>query len=317
MSLRQRRKPIALPMMLGLLIACLSTGSLLADALPAGLEFGQEPQRSLETLEARCSSVRQVEVIPPSFPLARFQESHLICEDYNHQGLAFDVLALTHADSALSLVFCRGNVAQLRTLSDDEFQPYLHFDASFKDLVVLDLVSDQAWLMSRAAAHANLFLWPNPYVELEASPDYADRVDVSDLLRFGFHLETLQPGFAKHCTFKKLGSSPVWLLTEPKHQQQLDCFGYEFAGFPRKIEAVFGDGVLEQAWILTGKGEEDRLRKALEATYGKPVHADLTWEVFRGGQVILRKDKPEVLLLSKALAPLFRAHHVDGRSQDP
>ena len=68
---------------------------------------------------------------------------------------------------------------------------------------------------------------------------------------------------------------------------------------------MFGDGILEQAWILTGKGEEDRVRKALVAEYGPPTFVNDTWEVFHDKRVMLRKDKPEVLMLSVKLAPLF------------
>ena len=94
-------------------------------------------------------------------------------------------------------------------------------------------------------------------------------------------------------------------------QQQLDCFGFEYAGFPRKIEAVFGDGILEQVWILTGKPEEDRIRQALTEAYGAPSFVDENWEVFDDGRVMLRKDKPEVLMVSDRLAPLYRAEYID------
>lgn len=286
--------------------------ALLLAALPPGLQFGQSLRQGLAAMEPRCASVRQVDVAPPSYPLAREQESHLICQDYRHQGVAIDVMALTYADSGLSLVFARGNVAQLKSLASGEFQPYLHFEASFEDLLVLDPQSDQAWLMSDAAAHPNLFLWSNPYVDAAASPRYSASVDASDILPFGQSLEILEPMFAARCDFKHSTSFPVWLLSAPEKQQQIDCFGYELAGFPRKIEAVFGDGILQQAWILTGAGEEDRVRKALIETYGKPIYVDAAWEIFGEGQVMLRKDKPEVLMLSETLAPLFRAHHIDA-----
>ena len=95
-------------------------------------------------------------------------------------------------------------------------------------------------------------------------------------------------------------------------QHQLDCYGYEFAGFPRKIEAVFGDGVLQQAWILTGKGEEERVRRALVEAWGEATYIDDDWEIFGDGTVMLRKDKPEVLMLSPGLAPLYRAEYIDS-----
>ena len=79
---------------------------------------------------------------------------------------------------------------------------------------------------------------------------------------------------------------------------QVNCFGIEYAGFPRKIEARFGDNGLELLWILTAKGEEARVAAALQAAYGEPIFESDEWSVFRNWEVSLRKDKPEVLVLS-------------------
>ncbi|MDJ0911485.1 MAG: hypothetical protein QNI99_20035, partial [Woeseiaceae bacterium] len=128
---------------------------------------------------------------------------------------------------------------------------------------------------------------------------------------FGEHLDSLQPEFEAQCDFTRVDEYRVWLLTEPDVQQQLDCFGFEYAGYPRKIEAVFGDGILEQVWILTGKAEEDRVRQALIEAYGEPSFVDEMWEIFDDGLVMLRKDKPEVLMVSERLAPLYRAEYID------
>ena len=78
---------------------------------------------------------------------------------------------------------------------------------------------------------------------------------------------------------------------------QVNCFGIEYAGFPRKIEARFGDGGLELLWILTAKGEESRIAASLQEAYGKPVFENQEWAVFKNWEVSLRKDKPEVLVL--------------------
>ena len=73
----------------------------------------------------------------------------------------------------------------------------------------------------------------------------------------------------------------------------------------RKIEAVFGDGVLQLAWILTGKGEEDRVRSRLQTAFGEAQVVRDDYELFDDGRVALRKDKPEVLLLADELVPLY------------
>ena len=187
----------------------------------------------------------------------------------------------------------------------------MHFRVSWPDRMVIDPGADRAWLMSGEAAHPNLFQWPNPYAESTSRVTYDNAAARPGALRFGGRLESLRPLFERDCAFTDLNQYDVWLLTEPKVQQQLDCFGIEYAGFPRKIEAVFGDGILQQAWILTGAGEESRVRDALEVAFGKASYVDERWEVFDDGRVMLRKDKPEVLMLSDELAPLYRAEHID------
>ena len=80
----------------------------------------------------------------------------------------------------------------------------------------------------------------------------------------------------------------------------------EYAGFPRKLEARFGDKKLNTVWILTAKAEEDRIRKKLTEEYGKALFIDDNWEVFNDWQVLLRKDKPEVLLLTRELGVVYK-----------
>jgi hypothetical protein len=75
---------------------------------------------------------------------------------------------------------------------------------------------------------------------------------------------------------------------------------------PRKLEARFGDDKLNVVWILTAKGEEDRIRQALIEQYGKPIFVDDNWEIFNDWQVGLRKDKPEILLIEKALGQVYK-----------
>lgn len=99
----------------------------------------------------------------------------------------------------------------------------------------------------------------------------------------------------------------IWLPNQPANQTQVNCFGYEYAGFPRKLEAVYGDGRLHVVWILTGKAEEGRVRRALGEAFGQATSVNEKWEFFADDLVGLYKEKPEVLLLSEEIAPLFRS----------
>jgi hypothetical protein len=97
--------------------------------------------------------------------------------------------------------------------------------------------------------------------------------------------------------------------SDPNAQIQINCFGVDYLGFPRKIEARFGDNKLNVVWILTGKGEEDRIREALIKQYGKPIFVTADWEIFDNWQVGLRKDKPEVLLMEQQLGLVYKKEY--------
>jgi hypothetical protein len=91
----------------------------------------------------------------------------------------------------------------------------------------------------------------------------------------------------------------------------MNAYGFEYLGVPRKIEAVFADDKLTIVWILTGKGEEDRIRTALTESYGHPVFVSDTIEAFNNWSVALRKDKPEVLAIAPELVPMMKSFFGD------
>lgn len=295
----------------------LFAGSAAADPLLggrlAGLEFNAGIDTTQQVLTKHCANIRIVKIDDPNFPLAEGSEAHLICEGFSDGVRAIDHLALTFADDRLVLVYAKGEADELMSLSDSPLEEWMQFAVSWPQRLVIDRQAGQAWAMSEEAAHPNLFQWPNPYVDQEERVDYASSAGRPDALRFGGKLEDLQPRFAAGCGYTHLAQYRVWLLNQPDVQQQLDCFELEYAGFPRKIEAVFGDGILQQAWILTGAGEVDRVREALVEAFGESNYVDEKWEIFDEGRVMLRKDKPEVLMLSDELAPLFRAEYIDGQ----
>lgn len=278
----------------------------------AGLEFGQDEATVRPILENHCGAVQPVIIEAPNFPLARHSEVHLVCTEFESPGQGIDRLTLTLADDRLVLLFAEGSTAALEALAGDPLHDWLQFAVSWNEMLVIDRAAGRAWIMSPESAHPNLFQWPNPYVASSQRIDYEASAARPAVLEFGADLETLKPLFREHCVFAAIDSYDPWLLSEPALQQQVDCFGFEYAGFPRKIEAVFGDGILQQAWILTGSGEEDRVRSALIEAYGEASYIDQDWEIFDDGRVMLRKDKPEVLMLSEELAPLYRAEYIDG-----
>jgi hypothetical protein len=76
--------------------------------------------------------------------------------------------------------------------------------------------------------------------------------------------------------------------------------------FLGKWKPDLGGGPLNMVWILTAKGEEERLRAKLVHQYGGPVYEDEDWVIFHDWQVCLRMDKPEILLVTPELGKLYK-----------
>jgi hypothetical protein len=305
---------------------CWSTFLILAPASPApaaeltsGLDLGDPIAQARRAAVELCESHQEVEVDPPSFPLAREEEIHLLCRGWKTPGGTVDRAAFIFGDGVLTAIEARGGaVAALAGESPDD-DTYLHYRV-FNDGRVFDdwhgladPKADLVWLLSDGALHLNLFTWSNPLLAGNAegatgAPAYRQSAVVPALLDFDVPLEHQLARYEAECPLLDVGRDErIWLPNQPANQTQVNCFGYEYAGFPRKLEAVYGDGRLHVVWILTGKGEEDRLRRALTQAFGQPIAVDDRWDVFADGRVGLRKDKPEILLLSEEIAPLYRS----------
>lgn len=277
----------------------------LAEALP-GLAFGSSEERVRVWAVRSCDAWEVRVTSRPTFPLAAKSEAHVVCFGLPVGKAKVSEAAFTFADGRLVLFEARGGAVEALTASiREEPQSYLHYRAYFQEQVVADVAEDAVWFLTPESLHLNLFTWSNPALRGAAPPKPS--AALPDLLQFGGRLETLFPLFEEQCALavQRVIAEP-WLPSEPEEQVQIDCFGFDYAGFPRKIEAVFGDGELQLVWILTGKGEEARLRQALEKAFGEPEYVGKDWEAFQGWRVALRKDKPEILALSQELAPLYK-----------
>lgn len=249
-----------------------------------------------EKMSKHCQKVWVVKADKPSFPLAKKQETHLICKTYHFskKRLAFDLVAFTFADGKLSQIEAKGKFAK-RLAFNEYYKGYKFFGNP--DMMIVNEAKETVWFLSKEGQHPNLFAWSNPYLASEPKKNrlYRASAKTPAMFKFGQGVEALKPVFEKNTTFmnvQKYGEGKA----------QINCFGVEYAGFPRKIEAMFRDDKLYRLWILTAKAEEDRIRKALIKAYGKPVFTNKKWEVYNHWKVSLRKDKPEVMVLSEAWA---------------
>ena len=281
-----------------------------ALAEPAGgLGLGDPIEQARRAATEQCEQRREVEVNPPSFPLARDEEIHLLCRGWKTPGGRVASAAFIFGDGVLAAIEARGGAVAALAGETSEADSYLHYRVFNDWHGFADPAADAVWILSDGALHLNLFTWSNLLLAGAAeAPAYRQSAVVPSLLDFEAPLEVQLARFEAECPLLEVSRNErIWLPNKPASQAQVNCFGYEYAGFPRKLEAVYGDGRLHVVWILTGKGEEERLRRALGEAFGQPVSVDEKWEVFAGGQVGLRKDKPEVLLLSEEIAPLYRS----------
>lgn len=163
------------------------------------------------------------------------------------------------------------------------------------------------WILNDEAMHVNLFSWENPYLnDNPVTADVNPSGKAPEFIKMGGSLEELKPLIEANSKFnhrQELDGS------DPNAQFQIDAFGVDYLGFPRKIEARFGDNNLNVVWILTGKGEEDRIRKALTNHYGQPVFQNEDWEIYDNWQLGLRKDKPEILLLTQEIGLQYKKEY--------
>lgn len=92
---------------------------------------------------------------------------------------------------------------------------------------------------------------------------------------------------------------PITAPLALKSQKQIDCFGFIYAGKPRKLELVFQDDQLDLIWILLPSEEKARVINELSRLYGKPSMVIDYGTIFLQANVAYRNAPSEVLFASK------------------
>ena len=267
----------------------------------------------LSTVQEKLEGISQsAELIVPeevSFPLAKLNEAHLVVSNIKTKNGTIGKAVFTFSDNQLTNIEAQGNAIKVLMESDrDSLDTYMDYLVDFKKGILGKVENDKVWILSEEALHINLFTWENPYLNAihGSVPKYSASAKIPDFLQMGADLETLRPLLEANSDSvyeEKLDGS------DPNAQLQLNCFGVPYAGFPRKVEARFGDNKLNMVWILTGKGDEDRLREQLTEIYGEPVFKNEAWEIFNDWTIGLRKDKPEVLIMTKELGQFYKKEY--------
>lgn len=271
------------------------------------IDLGQSSATVLRHLEGRVQSVDKFTPDAISFPLAKAQEAHWKVNGYTSDSGTLSKVVFVFADDRL--VFIQGKKGALQQLDEhpdftyDSYEDYRFY----KEInLVVHAAEDAVWKLDEEGFHLNLFAWNHPFLENEPWPQYSQEVRIPYFLEMGSSLDSLEPlleDVSKLIYREKLDGS------DPNASLQLNCYGVEYGGFSRKVEARFGSGKLNTVWILTGKEEEARLRKSLVQTFGPAIFVSGDWEAFKNWQVFLRKDKPEVLFLTPALGLYYKEQY--------
>ena len=162
-----------------------------------GLEFGQTPEAVIERIEDACEMVDTIRIDPPVIPIARLNETHVLCRNYQTaDGSIIKEIVFTFGDNSLLLIEAQGGaVASLSALSESEPQEFKDYVVYFDDLLVTRPDGDAAWLLTQESIFPHMFLWRNPL--LSANANAAHQFEPSALmpsvLQFDASIEKLAP----------------------------------------------------------------------------------------------------------------------------
>lgn len=292
------------PVLLAATLA-ISGGASAQTLLPDGTAFGQPESEIEPVLVEQCQEVIRHALADTTFPVAETSEVHLQCTELALAGSALKPTTVyTFADDALVMIEARGAGGTLAPAPEPEMQMD-GFEIYPEQGVVINRESDQTWYFGDLNL-ANLFIfWDNPVWDGGDGAVDSEWFLPSEAV-WGESAESVMAALREKCRLMQHRPiDEVWLRTAPAEQQQVDCYGYEIAGYPRKLEFVFGDDQLQQIWLMFGAADIARTRDHFSSEFGAPVHVGDILEAFEGWHVAIRKDIPEILMLSPREAELW------------
>ena len=279
----------------------------LAQEIPiSGVEMGQSEATATSAINAACDRVARIEVMATRFPAASETEVHLRCTTLTlTDGRAGGDAMFTFADDKLVLIHTRGQADNLRPDAEPVAQ-FEDFDIYMPQQIIVNAKTGQSAVFGEFPVVPLAFHWDNPAWTSDAVSATNAEYFLPPEVVFGASLAEMTATLNDVCALA-IGRAmdEVWLATKPAVQFQIDCIGYEIAGYPRKLEFVFGDETLQQMWLMFDSGDIPRLREFLTANYGDAISVDDQYEIFDEGRLALRKDIPEIRMVSDEIAELL------------
>lgn len=273
------------------------------------IEFGDSFIKVQKKVREISKSVKVIKIDNPNFPLSKNKEQHLVASMVKLKNGTVKKIVFTFSDDKLSFIQAKGNVNKsIVTAVKEKSQTHLNYQVYPSELLYINLKSDIASFLTPKSLHLNLFTWNSPYLNSNIEVKYNPSAKIPSFIKMGENLENVLPILKKNSHFVNVESLGT---TNSIVKTQANCFGIEYAGFPRKFEIRFENNRLSKVWILTGKEEENRIRKKLSTEFGKPIFENDNWIVFNNWTFLLRKDKPEVLLITKELGLKYKKQYTE------
>lgn len=123
---------------------------------------------------------------------------------------------------------------------------------------------------------------------------------------YGASVEETQGRLANRCDRMELRTfdPPKVPLAKSSHSQ-IDCFGFDFMGEPRKAEFVFVDGKLQFTWVMVDADDQERVIAAMRKHYKADGLSNKAVIAFPEHRTAWRFEPPEVLFYSEEVAAPF------------
>ncbi len=147
----------------------------------------------------------------------------------------------------------------------------------------------------------------------QSTVSFSQSITKPEILKFGETKSNIMLALDSKCGIDSdTKIDEITLPTAETSQSQVDCVRFKYAGKKRKIELVFGDGILEMVRILTEPEEEDTFIAGFTTLYGKPTHVKDDITFFLNDGVAVRNDPHEVLFISDQLKAFYKARLEKG-----
>jgi hypothetical protein len=130
-----------------------------------------------------------------------------------------------------------------------------------------------------------------------ASPQYS--ISKPEEFAFGESVDSIKESISTKCMDMVLKDIiPITAPLAKESQTQIDCFGFDYAGKPRKVELVFQDDQLDIVWVLFPVKEREKIITSLSAIYGEPSMTIDFGTIFLQANTAVRNNPSEVLFAS-------------------